>query len=274
MNARERAAPAEIYKYPRTYHIVGSGLQRDDAPSDGVPFDALRGRHFVVEEKMDGANCAVSFNANGMLRLQSRGHYLTGGPRERQFALLKQWAQRFNQQMRRVLSDRYVMYGEWVYAKHTVFYTDLPHYFLEFDILDTVAGTFLSTSRRRELLSHMPFVASVRVLHEGTLPSAAALRDLIGPSAFIASDHIERLRAQCEKVGVDTERAVRETDNTGLMEGLYIKVEEHAEVVDRFKLVRRGFLQTVIDSESHWMDRPLVPNLLRASATLFEGNDQ
>src|SRR5205807_2014548 len=32
------------------------------------------------------------------------------------------------------LTDRYILYGEWLYAKHTVFYTDLPHYFLEFDI--------------------------------------------------------------------------------------------------------------------------------------------
>jgi hypothetical protein len=37
------------------------------------------------------------------------------------------------------------MYGEWVYAKHTVFYDKLPHYFLEFDILETKTGAFLST---------------------------------------------------------------------------------------------------------------------------------
>ena len=36
----------------------------------------------MVEEKIDGANSAVSFDGDGGLLLQSRGHYLTGGYRE------------------------------------------------------------------------------------------------------------------------------------------------------------------------------------------------
>ncbi len=35
----------------------------------------------VPKEKADGANAAVSFDENGTLLLQSRGHYLNGGPR-------------------------------------------------------------------------------------------------------------------------------------------------------------------------------------------------
>ena len=54
----------------------------------------------------------------------------------------------------------------------------------------------------------------------------------------------------------------KETDNSMLMEGLYIKVEENGIVVDRLKYVRYGFLQTVVESGTHWLDRPIIPNKL------------
>ena len=54
-----------------------------------------------------------------------------------------------------------------MYAKHSVFYDALPHYFLEFDILDRQTGLFLDTPSRRELTRQMP-VVSVPVLKEGT----------------------------------------------------------------------------------------------------------
>lgn len=258
----------QLFKYPRTHHVEGSGLQPGDEDLAIASFGALAGRHLVVEEKMDGANSAISFTADGQLLLQSRGHYLTGGPRERQFDLFKRWAARYASALWDVLADRYVMYGEWLYAKHTIFYTDLPHYFLEFDVYDTVDDVFFSTTRRRDLLAAVPAVSSVLVLHEGSVPSLAALRHLVGPSRFIAGDHLARLRALCLAHGLDAERTLRETDPSSLMEGLYIKVEEDGVVTERYKYVRAGFLQTVLDSHSHWMDRPLLPNQLRAGVDL------
>jgi len=53
------------------------------------------------------------------------------------------------------------------------------------------------------------------------------------------------------------------------MEGLYIKVEEQGAVLGRYKFVRAGFLQTVLESGSHWMDRPLLPNRLSADVSLW-----
>jgi hypothetical protein len=259
-----------LHKYPRTQHIEGSGLQAGDADLGMVaPFRQLSGRHLVVEEKMDGANSAMSFTKQGKLLLQSRGHYLTGGPRERHFALFKAWSGRYTSALWELLGDRYIMYGEWLYARHTIFYTDLPHYFLEFDILDTQTGHFLDTLRRRTLLASIPFIQSVRVLHTGVVHSYTDLIGMTGRSAFIAADHLERLRQQCERLGIDPEVAVRETDPTTLMEGLYIKVEEEGTVTERYKYVRAGFLQTVFDSGSHWLDRPIVSNQLRSGVELF-----
>jgi hypothetical protein len=261
---------SEIHKYPRTPHIEGSGLQPGD-DLDAVSFAALAGRRLVVEEKMDGANSAIGFTPDGRLLLQSRGHYLTGGPRERQFDLLKQWANRYAGALWGMLGERYVLYGEWLYARHTIFYTDLPHYFLEFDALDTTSGVFLSTPARRTLLHGAPFVRSVRVLHEGMVASAAALTALIGQSAFISGSSAERLGKVAKARGLDPEQALRESDLSGLMEGLYIKVEEECAVVERYKYVRAGFLQTVFDSDSHWTDRPLIPNQLAPGVSLWDG---
>ena len=92
-----------------------------------VPFSAIAGRHLVVEEKIDGANSGISFDENGNLLLQSRGHYLTGGYRERHYNLMKQWATIQKDALYAVLGSRFIMYGEWMYAKHTVWYDHLPH---------------------------------------------------------------------------------------------------------------------------------------------------
>jgi hypothetical protein len=253
-----------IRKYPRTHHIRGSRLQPGDEDLQAVPFAQLRRRHLAVEEKVDGANAGLSFDAQGRLRLQSRGHFLVGGPRETHFDLFKQWGQSIADLLRPVLRQRYVLYGEWLYAKHTIFYDLLPEYFLEFDVLDLQEDRFLSTPRRRELLAGLP-IHSVPVLHEGSVQSLQDLVKWIGDSAFISAEHRENLREQCRRRQVDHERVQRETDSVRTMEGLYVKVEENGCVMERFKFIRPGFLTSVVESESHWLDRPIVPNRLDPS---------
>src|SRR3954470_6722287 len=131
-------------------------------------------QYLVVEEKLDGANAAISFDADGTLRLQSRGHYLSGGPREKQFAPFKAWAAGVRYRLWPVLGDRFILYGEWLYAKHTVFYDALPHHFCEFDVYDRRSGVYLSTPRRRELLDGLG-VASVPVLATAAFADLPAL---------------------------------------------------------------------------------------------------
>lgn len=249
----------DLKKYPRTPHLQGSRLQPGDEDLSQIPFSCIAGKHLVVEEKVDGANSAISFGEYGQLLLQSRGHYLTGGYRERHYNLMKQWATIHQDAFFQVLGTRYIMYGEWLYAKHTVYYDKLPHYFLEFDIFDRQEGIYLDTHRRHALLSTLP-VVSVPVLAEGTFRSKEELTALLTRSNYISADHISHLRNTSEKLGLDPDRQCRETDNSDTMEGLYIKIEENGQVVDRMKYVRASFLQTVDASQTHWLDRPIVPN--------------
>lgn len=257
-----------LLKFPRTPHLEGSRLQPGDEDLASVPYASLAGSYLVVEEKLDGANAAISFDAEGRLWLQSRGHFLTSGPRERHFDLFKQWAHAHARALWALLGSRYVLYGEWLYAKHTVFYDALPHYFLEFDVLDRESGDFLSTARRHALFAGSP-VCSVPVLWTGTASGREALVGLVGSSLYKSSQWRERLDAAAVDRGLDVARVRRETDATDTMEGLYIKVEQGDRVVGRYKWVRASFLQVVEESDSHWLSRPLIPNQLREGVDLF-----
>jgi hypothetical protein len=82
---------------------------------------------------------------------------------------------------------------------------------------------------------------------------------------------LERLGAHCREQGLDPDRVFRETDRSGLMEGLYIKAEQDDAVVGRYKYVRADFLTAVFKAEGHWLNRPVIPNRLREGADLFSG---
>ena len=256
-------------KYPRTPHIEGSRLQAGDRDLSQVPFSKIAGVDLVIEEKVDGANSGISFTADGELRLQSRGHYLAGGPRERHFALFKTWASSHQWVLWQRLSDRYLVFGEWMYARHTVFYDTLPSYFLEFDVFDRHAQRFLSTDARAALLSGLPIV-SVPVLHRGVVVSAAALRAMVITSRYRSPRWKDALIASGEAAGQDTARLVRETDPTDLAEGLYLKHEVDGEVVGRYKWVRASFLDVVAAAGGHWMDRSILPNVLAEGVDIFD----
>ena len=257
-----------IHKYPRTHHLEGSRLQPGDEDLDQVPLASLRGRYLVVEEKLDGANAGLSVGGDGALRLQSRGHFLVGGPRERHFDLFKQWASVHGTALRELLAGGLVLYGEWLYGKHTIFYDRLPHYFLEFDIRDA-DGAFWSTERRHALLAGAPCVRSVPVLWAGRCDDPSALPGHVAASLYKSPRWRETLAEQAASAGVDSERAARETDPSDLSEGLYVKVEEEGRVVERYKWIRASFLTSVVDSGSHWLSRPIIPNQLADGVDLF-----
>ena len=184
---------------------------------------------------------------------------------------MKQWANVHKDRFYEVLGTRYIMYGEWMYAKHSVFYDALPHYFLEFDIYDREKGIFLDTSSRRAMTAQMP-IASVPVLAEGEFREHGELLKYLGPSKYISDRHIEVLKKVATELGLDAERQCRETDWATTMEGLYLKIEENGQVVDRLKFVRASFAQCVDESGTHWIDRPIVPNQLAVPMEkLFEG---
>lgn len=253
-----------LIKYPRTKHIEGSNLQKGDSDLSQVSLSSLTGVRLLIEEKMDGANCAMSFNQDGQIQFQSRGHYLTGGAREKHFDMFKAYGIQIQDCLHDILGQNYIMFGEWLYAKHTIFYDKLPNYFMEFDIYDRINGVFLDTERRHKLIEGVEGVVnSVKVLYDGEVDSKKELEALVTKSHFCSDNeeaYTSNFREECVKSKSNLDKELIQTDLTMKMEGLYIKVEEEGIVKERLKWVRYGFLQNVIESNSHWLARPIVRN--------------
>ena len=145
-------------------------------------YEELPNHHTVIEEKVDGANVGIRFH-KGDLVIQSRGHVLRGGHSEQQFSPLHAWANlRFNE-LRIPLGERFMLYGEWCFAKHRAFYDALPDWFIAIDVLDTQTETFLSTPAKDALIGIMGVAQPAR-LYQGPLKRAPAFSSLIGPTTL------------------------------------------------------------------------------------------
>lgn len=257
-----------IIKYPRTPHLEGSSLQEGDSKKERVLIKDLPEGNLVWEEKLDGANTGISFSEEGRLLLQSRGHFLNGGARERQFDILKSWSQVKSSILWDILGTRFIMYGEWLYAKHSIFYDALPHYFFEFDIYDKETEKFLSTPKRHAMLEGSS-VISVPVVREGLPKNVKDIENTIAPSLYKTDNWREKLKQIATETGQDPDQVLKETYNSDYAEGIYFKLETDNHVIGRYKFVRSGFLQTILDSGTHWHDRPITPNQLTEGTDIF-----
>lgn len=232
----------DFIKYPRTPHLFGSkGTDDDKHLSEGESLKFIADESLIVEEKIDGTNVGIHFNADGEMVLQCRGHYITEGMHP-QYDLFKQWAAVKRHVLQERLEDRYILFGEWVYARHSVAYLKLAHYFFEFDIFDKDQQAFLDLQKRLTLLEGLG-VCTVPVIHTGKL-KRNHLEELIGPSQFESrfENPITNL-----------------TDN--LMEGLYLRTEANGVVTGRAKFVRPEFVEKIKQS-THWQHQAMVPNEL------------
>lgn len=117
----------DFYKFPRTHHLVtvSKNIDRDDLVmdlKDGKPFFT---ETVIVEEKIDGANLGISIDPETLKNLcQNRSHYVTSQSAT-QWKGLDQWIQD-HPKLYEVLDPHYILFGEWLYAKHSVPYDKLP----------------------------------------------------------------------------------------------------------------------------------------------------
>ena len=164
----------DLFKFPRTRHLFdagGNGVSRDDLLMD-VGEEQLfysrpgpRGKQQLVaiEEKVDGANLGISIGADMTLKVQNRSHYVNSKT-HRQFSNLDTWLSENSAALYEILEPgRHVLFGEWLYAKHSVHYTRLPGYFMAFDLYDKEVGKFYSWRERNRRLdgSGIPIVRQI-----------------------------------------------------------------------------------------------------------------
>ncbi|MBM9535693.1 RNA ligase family protein [Desulfobulbus alkaliphilus] len=182
----------------------------------------------TVEEKVDGANLGISFDTEGNIFAQNRGAYLQL-PGSGQWKKLGEWLALRTDVLFEHLYDRYILFGEWCYAQHSIFYNRLPDWFLAFDVYDRESRRFLSLARRDNFLN---------IMHISKVPSLAH-----GQFTF---PEIENLVSQS-----------RLTDQSA--EGVYLRIDQGDWLEQRAKLVRPAFIQAV---EQHWSRSAIRPNHL------------
>ena len=239
----------DFVKYPRTPHLFGStGTDDDKHLGEAESQNFVADPALISEEKCDGANSGIHFTRQGRLVMQCRGHEITAGMHP-QFDLFKQWISVKRPVLEKLLGCKFILYGEWLYARHSVHYRGLPHYFLEFDIYDKDAGAFLDLESRLILLEGTG-IQTVPVIHRGPA-TLEQVKEMIGPSAF-DSEFVHPVTGQADN----------------LMEGLYLRTEAKGFVTGRAKLVRPEFIEKVKQS-AHWKEQPMVPNLLRKGTDIW-----
>ncbi|BGP44999.1 hypothetical protein JCM10450v2_000814 [Rhodotorula kratochvilovae] len=238
-----------LLKFPRTPHALDLGAATADdllLPTSSPARAVRRGAQVVVTEKVDGANLAFSLSAEGVLRVQNRSHYIDAGAHA-QFRALERWMAAHEKGLRDVLGKdeyfpgRFVLYGEWMAATHSIAYNNLPSLFLAYDLYDRTLSAFLPRAALEARLARtrIPLVPVLDV--RSTWPSAEELAALAeGPSAFIRAEE-----------GAD-----------GRREGVYLKLEDAERVLDRAKVVRGDF----IAGNAHWTRAPLRLNTLSPEA--------
>ena len=243
------ASHGDFTKYPRTPHLFGSKGTDDDKHLNEIESNRfLSNPSLIVEEKIDGTNVGIHFSEEGDLVLQCRGHLITEGMHA-QYDLFKQWASVKRLALEKLCENRYILFGEWVYARHSIHYRKLTHYFYEFDIYDKNLQVFLDLDRRLDLLAGTG-IQTVPVVHQGNV-TRKELEELIGPSQFNSQ--------------FDNPITNRVDD---LMEGVYLRTEAEGVVTGRAKFVRPEFVEKIKQS-SHWQYQQMVPNLLAEDADIW-----
>ena len=225
---------ADCVKFPRTPHLIwlSAAVVREDKVLTRTEAEAFLRQSVIVEEKVDGANLGISFDMNGNVLAQNRGHLVERGKRG-QFGPLWAWLSERETRLFDALENRFIIFGEWCYARHSIHYTQLPDYFLAFDVFDKHEQRFMSSARRDEIVGELKLA---------TVPK-------VGVGVF-GLDEIERLMGQS-------------TLYDGPMEGIYLRQESELWLIQRAKVVRAEFVQQIAE---HWSRQTLVPNSLRSAA--------
>ncbi|MFA0888189.1 MAG: RNA ligase family protein [Synergistales bacterium] len=222
----------EIFKFPSTPHIVILGnkeIRGDKIMSADERKDFLR-NEITVEEKIDGANLGISFDREGKLYAQSRGNYLDlpcGG----QWKKLSAWLNSKVDSLSEVLKNRYILFGEWCYAQHSIEYDSLPDWFLGFDIYDKVGKRFFSCAKRNDIFKKIGIFQTPK----------------LGYGKYTLQELIKLM-------------GMSQLGNRSA-EGIYLRLDKGAWLIQRGKLVQPDFIQRI---EQHWSRGGIKVNQIKA----------
>jgi hypothetical protein len=216
----------KIKKYPRTFHLTFSkGCTNDDKMLDSD--DYFIGEEIILTSKLDGSNFCMT-NSECFARTHS------GPPTHKSFDLAKS----IHSQIKFFIPDNFAIFSEYLFAKHSIHYRNLPHYLAIFNILDFDRNVWLSWNDV-EMWSGKINVPTVPVLFRGLVKTNYELQELclsfMGEKEFQIDERegiVIRLSKEFDNINFDF--------STG-------------------KMVRANHVQT----SDHWKDQEIIRNKLK-----------
>jgi atypical dual specificity phosphatase len=248
-------SPIPLRKFPRTPHLIDTGAStEDDLFCDIFPANGRLEGNLTIEEKIDGANLGISLDSDLKLVIQNRSHLIHGSDAG-QFKGLEVWVQEHSIALFKLLHqdpafpERYILYGEWCHAKHSIHYTRLDDRFLVFDLYDRLSDTYCSRRVLTKLLRGSGIYQVPFIKYCDTITKQEVLEIIQGRSAF----------AQKPISPPGTEGIAKQDDPDSRMEGIYIRLEDPKRLIceARGKVVRSDFLG--LDAK-HWTRAKFVWN--------------
>jgi hypothetical protein len=233
--AEKKILPA----FPRTPHLPWKpNAADDDIVASEADIAAITQHTVHGEEKIDGASVGMTTH-DGHPLIRNRDHILRKGyvkdtPAKKQFASIWGWWYD-NQAKFKSLAEMgpFSIYGEWMVARHGIYYDRLPDWFIAYDVYNHETGWYLKPEKARRVLTEAGFVVP---------------QILVGGGIGDISEF---------------EFATKQSSEwyNGPVEGVYIKVTRHIDgmerITHRFKMVRSDF-----ERGKFWDGKTLLKNSL------------
>jgi len=216
-------------KYPRTPHLPFSpGLQNDDRRCDPADLQALidNGVECVLMLKLDGGNTCLK--PDGIF---ARTHsFETACPT---FNFVK--SMHYHPNKETIQKENIAVFGENMFAVHTITYTELTDYFYVFGVVDLDTEEFHSVEMMK-LYAELMNMQIAPIVYEGTIASVEWLEQFIN------------------------EQMKTESAFGGEKEGFVIRVASQFPVSEFgskvFKWVRRNHVATDQFWRQNWKQQP------------------
>ena len=217
-----------IHKFPRTQHIfdLGSATADDKILSTDDSNKFYNCDNVSICEKVDGAQLGLSLDDNYGIQAQNRAHYVNSS--DKQFKKLGKWITDHSSVLYDVLDKDTILFGEWLYAKHSVLCNLLPSYFIAFDIYSKSERKFYNRDYLINKLQNTN-IPIIREMYNGKVDRKQLLNMIQEKSMYSDSQ----------------------------VEGIYLKIQDENYVIDRCKLVREDFLVG-----NHWSKNIMIINEL------------
>lgn len=153
----KRMVSPEFHRIPHFSRDISNMTHDDIVPDLPIQFPI----ECWVQEKIDGANMGVSWLNDGPI-IRNRENILKKGyskiktPAKKQFTSAWNWIHKHEddiKEIEKMWQSPITIYGDWMFAQHSIYYDNLPDWFIAYDIWSVEDGRFLSSDIVEKILS-------------------------------------------------------------------------------------------------------------------------